>query len=110
MVHRLLMKKPVNNNGDTLNAMLMTLIFYQLVFLTISRQYSPIFKRGQVKTTRRHSVKSVRIRSYSGLHFHAFGLNTERYRVSLRIQSECGKMPTRIIPNTDTFYSGRISL
>ena len=24
-------------------------------------------------------VKSVRIRSYSGLHFPAFGLNTERY-------------------------------
>ena len=38
------------------------------------------------------SVKSVRIRSYSGLHFLAFGLNTERYSVSLRIQSECGKM------------------
>ena len=24
-------------------------------------------------------LKRVRIRSYSGLHFHAFGLNTERY-------------------------------
>ena len=28
-----------------------------------------------------HYVKSVRIRSFSGLHFPAFGLNTERYRV-----------------------------
>ena len=25
-----------------------------------------------------HSVKSVRIRRYSGLHFHAFGLNTDQ--------------------------------
>ena len=31
----------------------------------------------------------------SGLYFPAFGLNTERYEVSLRIQSECGKIRTR---------------
>ena len=49
-------------------------------------------------------MKSVRIRSYSGPYFWAFGLNTERYGVSLRIQFECGKMRTRITPNTDTFY------
>ena len=30
----------------------------------------------------------VRIQRYSGLHFPAFGLNTERYGVSLRVQSE----------------------
>ena len=41
-----------------------------------------------------HCVKSVRIRNYSGPHFPAFGLNTE---------SKCGKMRTRITPNTDTF-------
>ena len=51
-----------------------------------------------------HSVKSVRIWGYSGPHFPAFGLNTERYSVSLRVQSECGKIRTRITPNTDTFY------
>ena len=51
-----------------------------------------------------HCVKSVRIRSYSGPHFPAFGLNTERFTESLRIQSECGKMRTRITPNRDTFY------
>ena len=53
----------------------------------------------------KHCVKSVRIRSYSGLHFPAFGLNTERYEVSLCIQSECGKMRTRITPNTDNFHA-----
>ena len=55
-------------------------------------------------------MKSVRIRSYSGPHFPVFGLNVERYSVSLRIQSECGKMQTRITPNTDTFYVVQIIL
>ena len=52
-----------------------------------------------------HCIKSVRIRSYPGPHFPAFELNTERYSVSFRIQSECGKMPTRITPNMETFYA-----
>ena len=52
-----------------------------------------------------HCVKSVCIRSYSSPHFPAFGLNTERYGVSLPVQSECGKMWARITPNTDTFYA-----
>ena len=51
-----------------------------------------------------HCVKSVRIRSYFGPHFPAFRLNTERYFLSLRIQSECEKLWARITPNTDTFY------
>ena len=50
-------------------------------------------------------VKSVCIRSYSGTHFPAFGLTTERYSVSLRIQSERGEIRTRISPNTDIFYA-----
>ena len=50
-------------------------------------------------------VKSVRIWSYSGPYFPAFGLNTERYKVSLHIQFECGKMLSRITPNTDTFHA-----
>ena len=51
-------------------------------------------------------VKSVRIQNYSGPHFPAFGLNTES---DTRIQSECGKMRTRITPNTDTFYEVNIA-
>ena len=42
---------------------------------------------------------------YSGLYFPAFGLNTERYGASFCIQSECGKIWTRITPNTDTFHA-----
>ena len=49
--------------------------------------------------------EKCRIRYYSGLHFPAFRLKTERYSVSLRIQSECGKIRTRITPNTDTFHA-----
>ena len=52
-----------------------------------------------------HCLKSVRTRSYSGPYFPAFRLNTERYRVSPRILSKCGKIWTRINPNTDTFYA-----
>ena len=40
-------------------------------------------------------VKSVDIRNYCGPHVPS---------VSLRIESECGKIQTRITPNTDTFY------
>ena len=40
-----------------------------------------------------HCVKNVRIQSYSGPHFPAFG------------RSECGKMRTTITPTTDTFHA-----
>ena len=50
-------------------------------------------------------MKSVHIWSYSGPYFITFGLNTERYSISLYIQSESNKIRTRITPNTDTFYA-----
>ena len=65
--------------------------------------FIPFSKNAEI-THSSQCVKSVRIRRYSGQHFPAFGLNMERYGVSLRIQSEYGKMRTRITPNTDTFY------
>ena len=52
-----------------------------------------------------HCANSSHIRSYSVPYFPKFGLNTERYFVYLRIQSECGKIQTRITPNTDAFYA-----
>ena len=54
-------------------------------------------------------VKNVRIRSYSGPYFPTFGLNMKTYSVSLHIQSECGNIRTRIIPNMDTFYAVSVS-
>ena len=50
-------------------------------------------------------MKSVYIRSFFALYFFAFGLNAKRYRVSLRFQSECGKMRTGKTPNTDFFHT-----
>ena len=46
-----------------------------------------------------HRVKSVLIRSYCGPYFPAFGLNMEQ------IQSECGKIRSRITPNADIFQA-----
>ena len=37
----------------------------------------------------------LKYRVFSDPYFPAFGLNTERYFVSLHIQSECGKIRTR---------------
>ena len=52
-----------------------------------------------------HCVKSVRIRIYSGPYFPALWLSTEGCCVSLRIQSKCGNIRTRVTPTTDTFYA-----
>ena len=52
-------------------------------------------------------VKSVRIQSFYGPYFPAFGLNTDTYSVSLHFQSKCGKIRTRKTPNTDTFHALR---
>ena len=47
-----------------------------------------------------HCLRSVRIQSFSGPYFPAFGLNTERY-------SLCGKIRTSKNPNTDTFSGSK---
>ena len=56
-------------------------------------------------------MKGFRIRSFSGLYFPAFGLNTEIYSVSLHIQFECGKIRARKTPKKDTFdvVNGKLS-
>ena len=51
------------------------------------------------------SVKSVVFGVILVRIFPVFGLNTEKYGVSIRIQSECGKMRTRITLNMDTFHA-----
>ena len=55
-----------------------------------------------------HCVKNVRIRSFSGPYFPAFGLNTEICKANLRIKSGCRKIRTKKTPNTDTFYAAYI--
>ena len=57
-----------------------------------------------------HCVKSVGIRSFSGPYLPAFGLNTERYKVSVHIQAECWKIWTRKCLNTDSFHAVKFYL
>ena len=45
----------------------------------------------------------MRIRIFSEPYFLTFGLNAEWYFVSLRIQSECRKIRTRMTTNTNNF-------
>ena len=42
---------------------------------------------------------------FSGPYFPAFVQNTERYGVSLRIQSKCGKYGPEKTPYFDTFHA-----
>ena len=58
----------------------------------------------KLSQNRLYTTTSVFIQNYSGPYFLAFVLNTERCYVSCRIQSKCGKIRTRITPNTETFY------
>ena len=59
----------------------------------------------QMLSLQLHCVKSVSTRSFSAPYFPAFGLNADRYSVSLGIESEWGKMWTRKTPNTNTFHA-----
>ena len=73
-----------------------TFLFFLELFLILI-----IFRK---KYSDNHCVKSVRIWSFSGPHLTAFGINTERYSVSLRIQSKYLKIWTRKTRNTNTFH------
>ena len=52
----------------------------------------------------KHGVKSVRIRSYSGPYFPAFGTDTKRYG-----EIQIGEIRTRITSNTDNFYAAKMT-
>ena len=75
-----------------------------LAYKFSSKMYDKIPWKGLLQSGK-NCVKSAPIWSYYSPYFPASGLNTERYSVSLRIQSKCGKMRTRITLNTNNFYS-----
>ena len=50
-------------------------------------------------------MKSVCIRSFCVSYFPGFELNTERYFLSIHIQSECGEIRARKAPNADIFHA-----
>ena len=77
---------------------------------TRQKWYIPVFSldRGIYwpwKMYYKHCIKSFRIWSFFGLYFPVFGMNTEIYRLNLRIQSECGNMRIRKPPNTTFFIA-----
>ena len=76
-----------------------------LIQLTASNFSKKALSEMLRKVINTHLVQSVRIRSFSGPYFPEFGLNMERYSVSLRIQSKCGKIRSRKAPNTDSFHA-----
>ena len=78
-------------------------VFYQLK-IRVAVIQEPLNLFGM-----QHCVKSVRIQSFSGPYFLAFGLHTERYGVSLRMQSKCEKIRTKKTPNTVTFHAMQIN-
>ena len=70
-----------------------------------------MFKVNNNFSVYNHCVKSICIRSYSGPFFPVSGLNTLRYSVSLRIQSECGKILVWLCKNNSEyghFLSGEL--
>ena len=71
----------------------------------MNQKYNIDYKKPLKSRCFCHCVISVRIRCFSGPYFAAFGLNTEKYGVSLRIQSECGNIRSRKTLNTDTFHT-----
>ena len=70
--------------------------------------------KRKIETCQNHAmfcVKSVRIRSYSGPHFsrifpHSDWIRRDKFSV---FSPDAGKMWTRIISNTDTFYATMFS-
>ena len=88
--------------------------FHNTIHRSINKQYHVtrplllIVWHGCFKCLRSsyiHCLESDRIRSFSSPYFPEFGLNTESYGLSLRIQSECAKLRAIKTPNRDTFHA-----
>ena len=88
-----------------------TVLFsYKIVHISIKFFFVFVFSVGEsrricviIRIT--HSIKKIRIWSFSGPYIPAFWLNTEIYGVNIRIQSDYGNIRTRKTPNTDTFHA-----
>ena len=66
------------------------------------RHYAKKFKRTCFYGV--HCVKTVRIRSFSGVYFLAFELNMVIYSPNICNQSKCEKIRTRKTPNTGSSH------
>ena len=77
-------------------------IFWNYLFSEALSQLGPIHWE-ELSTLREKCPYS----DFSSPYFPAFGLNTDRYKVSLCIQSEYGNIRTRKTPNMDIFHAVR---
>ena len=70
----------------------------KLILQEQQKYLQPFINNATYHPMNPHCVKSLRIRSYSGPHFPELRLNMERYGVSVRIYSKCGKMREKFGP------------
>ena len=113
----------INFKTSVIYLKLLMLFFFNTIFKKNFKQMFPLhtpwkyqksssfyFCLSEISKFCFHCVKSIFIRSFSGPYFPTFPPNTEGYSVSLRIQSECGKIRTTKTPNTDTSTKMSITL
>ena len=95
----------INRQTVVLNEDIFSQNFEENIFSQkqLKKMFGGIFLDTLRKICQNTTVKSVRIRSFSGPYFPALGLNTEGYSVSLHIQVKCAKTRTKKTPNMDTF-------
>ena len=77
-----------------------TVYFKTFYFLIIIAMILKLYKKYKETSLHErlksfHCVKSVQNGDFPGPYFPVFGLNMERYSVSLRTQSKCRKIRTR---------------
>ena len=85
-------------------------IFFLFNIATVNNTILSPF-RQKLKTLQTESHIALRAKCpYSELFWSAFSRIRTKYRVSLRIQSECGKIRLRITPNPDTFHPVSLAL
>ena len=82
-------------SNSLLKRILMFSCFHSNMSCKISSNKIIIGSNKMITNTTPLRVKCQNTGLFSGPCFPAFGLNEERYSVSLRIQSECGKIWTR---------------
>ena len=102
-IYQFLLNVSSSQQNKKLNHILKTAIIFHIKQMPFLLSQRMLFCAQQMLWVY-HCVKSVRIQSYFGPYFPAFGLNNDRYSLSLPIQSKCGKIRTRITPNTAIFY------
>ena len=107
-------KQNSNDNIQEIWVIVLATAWTSQDFLNVSPSMIPIYVRSISRIlaflSLTHYVKNVCIWSFSIRYFSAFGLNIERYGVSLLTQSDWAEIRTRKTPITDNFDTAPINL